>query len=210
MPRIGLVLLGDFVQWLTLGMRSHTRLAAENLFLRKQLAFYAERRIKPRRLDDATRLTLVVLARFIEWRRLLTVVQPATPLRWHRQGFRLFWRWRSRRRGRPQIPAHLQALIAEMACANRTWGAERIAAELLLKLGISVAPRIPRDAVSGSRAPGLCLFGLDSETWGRRPCRACGREVPFPDPQRHVRDCQQYSRSDWRASENGVDSNVTR
>ena len=80
-----------------LGMRSHTRLAAENLFLRKQLAFYAERRIKPRRLDDATRLTLVVLARFIEWRRLLTVVQPEALVRWHRQGFGLFWRWRSQR-----------------------------------------------------------------------------------------------------------------
>jgi hypothetical protein len=54
------------------GTRSHTRLAAENLFLRKQRGFYVERRIKPRRLD-ATRLALVGLARFIEWRRLLTV-----------------------------------------------------------------------------------------------------------------------------------------
>jgi hypothetical protein len=76
MPRIVLTLLGDFLQWLARGMRSHTRLAAENLFLRKQLAFYVERRIKPRRLDDATRLTLGVLARFIEWRSLLTVVKP--------------------------------------------------------------------------------------------------------------------------------------
>ena len=64
--------------WLTLGMRSHTSLAAESLFVRKQLAFYAEHRVKPRRLDDATRLTLVVLARFIEWRHLLRVVQPET------------------------------------------------------------------------------------------------------------------------------------
>jgi putative transposase len=68
-------------------MRSHTRLATENLFLRKQLAFYSERRIKPRRLDDATRLTLGVLAQFIEWRGVLTVVQPETLVRWHRQGF---------------------------------------------------------------------------------------------------------------------------
>jgi hypothetical protein len=120
MPRIVVTLLGDLLQWLALGMRSHTRLAAENLFLRKQLAFYVERRIKPRRLDDATRLTLGVLARFIEWRGLLTVVQPETLVRWHRQGFRLFWRWKSRRRGRPPIPEHLQTLIAEMARANRT------------------------------------------------------------------------------------------
>jgi hypothetical protein len=60
MPRIVLTLLGDLLQWLALGMRSHTRLAAENLVLRKQLAFYAERRIKPRRLDEGTRLTLGV------------------------------------------------------------------------------------------------------------------------------------------------------
>ena len=144
MPRIVLTLLGDLLHWLTLGMCSHTRLAAENLFLRKQLAFYVERRTKPRRLDDATRLALVVLARFIEWRRLLTVVQPETLVRWHRQGFRLFWRWRSRRRERPQIPPHLQTLIAEMTRANQTWGEERIAAELLLKLGIAVSPRTVR------------------------------------------------------------------
>ena len=111
MLRIVVTLLGDLLQWLALGMRSHTRLAAENLFLRKQLAFYVERRVKPRRLDDTTRLTLGVLARFIEWRGLLTVVQQ-TLVRWHRQGFRLFWRWKSRRRGRPPIPEHLQALIA--------------------------------------------------------------------------------------------------
>jgi hypothetical protein len=84
MPRIVLTLLGDLLQWLPLGMRSHTRLAAENLFLRKQLAFYVERRIKPRRLDEATRLTLSVLGRFIQWRGLLTVVQPETLVRWHR------------------------------------------------------------------------------------------------------------------------------
>jgi putative transposase len=76
-----------------LGVRGHTRLAAENLFLRKQLAMYLERQVKPRRADDATRITLVVLARFIEWRRILTVVQPDTLVRWHRQGFKLFWRW---------------------------------------------------------------------------------------------------------------------
>jgi putative transposase len=144
MPRTVLALIGDFVQLLALGVRSHTHLAAENLFLRKQLAFYGERRRKPRRLDDATRLTLVVLARFVEWRRLLTVVQPETLLRWHRQAFRLFWRWKSRRRGRPRLPTHLQELIAEMTRANRTWGEERIAAELLLKLGMSVSPRTVR------------------------------------------------------------------
>jgi putative transposase len=162
MPRIVLTLLGDLLQWLARGMRSHTRLAAENLFLRKQLAFYVERRIKPRRLDDATRLTLGVLARFIEWRGLLTVVQPETLVRWHRQGFRLFWRWKSRRRGRPPIPEHLRALIAEMARANRTWGEERIAAELLLKLGISVSPRTVRRYMKRPRPSGR---GAKTQMW---------------------------------------------
>jgi putative transposase len=103
-----------------------------------------ERKVKPRRLDDATRITLVVLARFIPWRQVLTVVRPETLLRWHRQGFRRFWRWKSRRCGRPQIPRYLQDLIADMARTNQTWGVERIAAELLLKVGVSVSPRTDR------------------------------------------------------------------
>jgi putative transposase len=85
-----------------------------------------------------------VLARAIDWRPLLVVVRPDTLVRWHRQGFRLFWRGRSRRPGRPRIPVSLQDLIADMARANQTWGEERIAAELLLKLGVAVSPRTVR------------------------------------------------------------------
>ena len=123
---------------------SHHRLAAENLFLRKQLAFYVEWKVKPRHLNNAARIALVVLARALDWRPLLVVVRPDAFVRWHRQGFRLFWRWKSRRRGRPKIPVYLQELIAEMARANRIWGEERIAAELLVKLGIRVSPRTVR------------------------------------------------------------------
>src|ERR1700737_3459295 len=61
-------LLLDAVRFLSLGFRSRSLLAAENLFLRKQLALYAERGVRPRRIDDATRITLVVLARLIHWR----------------------------------------------------------------------------------------------------------------------------------------------
>ena len=120
----------DLVRLLSIGLQSHTRLAAENLFLRKQLALYVERKVRPRRANNATRLTLVTLARFIDWRPALTIVQPDTLMRWHRHVFRLFWGWRSHRRGRPPIPEDLQQLIAEMARANRTWGEERIAAAL--------------------------------------------------------------------------------
>ena len=125
-------------------MRSRAQRAAENLFLRKQLALYQERRAKPRRADDATRIVLAGLSRFLEWRQLLVIVKPETLIRWHRQAFRLFWRWKSRTPGRPRIPADVQRLIATMAGANRTWGEERIANELLLKLGIRVSPRTVR------------------------------------------------------------------
>src|SRR5215510_2602896 len=135
---------GDLLRLVAAVARSHAQLAAENLFLRKQLALYLERQVKPRRADNATRLTLVALARLIEWRRLLTVVEPETLIRWHRKGFRLFWRWKSRPQGRPRVPADLRQLIAKMAAANRTWGEERIASELLVKLGIRVSPRTVR------------------------------------------------------------------
>jgi hypothetical protein len=119
-------------------LRSHAQLAAENLFLRKQLALYMERQVKPRRPDNATRIALVALSQVTDWRNLLRVVKPDTLVRWHRKGFQLFWRWKSRSRGRPRVPAALQRLISEMARANRSWGEERIASELLLKLGIRV------------------------------------------------------------------------
>jgi putative transposase len=137
------MLLADGVRYVGLCLRSPTALAAENLFLRKQLALCRERSITPRRATPATRLTLVWLARWFDWRRALVIVQPATLIRWHRQGFRVFWRWTSRR-GRPPIPPALRALIRHMACENPTWGQERIANELLLKLGLRVSPRTVR------------------------------------------------------------------
>jgi putative transposase len=73
---------------------------------------------------------LTWLTRWFDWRPALVIVQPATLIRWHRQGFHLFWRWKSRH-GRPPIPAALQALIRQMARENPTWGQERIANELL-------------------------------------------------------------------------------
>jgi len=141
-------------------IRSRAQLAAENLFLRKQLALYQERKVKPRRADDATRIILAGLSRFLAWRQLLLIVKPQTLIRWHRQGFRLFWRWKSRRPGGPAISRDVQRLIATMAAANRTWGEERIANELLLKLGIRLSPRTvrrympsrPRHAKKGTQA----------------------------------------------------------
>jgi len=134
----------DTLRFIRVNLRARRAWAAENLFLRKQWALYLERKVKPRRAEAATKLALVLLSRLFAWREALTVVKPDTLIRWHRQGFRLFWRWKSKARGRPRIPACLQKLIADMAASNVTWGEERIAAELLLKLGLRVSPRTIR------------------------------------------------------------------
>ena len=118
-------------------------LVAENLFLRKQLALYQERDKKPGRINSASRFTLVALSRLFDWQDALAVVQPKTLIRWHREGFRMFWRWKSRK-GRPRIPEDLRGLIRQMARENPLWGEERIANELILKLGLQVSPRTVR------------------------------------------------------------------
>ena len=81
---------------------------------------------------------LAALRQWFAWRDALVNVQADTLLRWHPQGFRLFWRGKSKTAGRPRLPHNLQALIREMAAENTTWGQERIADELQLKLGIHV------------------------------------------------------------------------
>lgn len=134
---------GDAPSLVRLSLRSRTALIAENLFLRKQLAFYQERQIQPRRLTNAARLWLVFWSRFFVWRSALLVVKPATLIGWHRRAFRLFWKWKSRP-GRRPIPLDLRRLIVEMVRGNPTWGEERIAHELWLKLGIRVSPRTVR------------------------------------------------------------------
>ena len=84
---------------------------------------------------------MVILGRRFAWRDALVNVQPDTFVRWHRKGFRLLWRWKSRPVGRPRIPKDLRRLIPEMAAENPTWGEERIANELNLKLTIRISPR---------------------------------------------------------------------
>src|SRR5215813_6674037 len=131
----------DLVRLVCLAIRSHNSLAAENLFLRKQLALFQERKVKPRRADGDTRWLMATLGRMFPWRDALVNVKPATLIRWQRKGFRLFWRWQSKAPGRPRLPMHLRELIRQMAADNVSWGEERIANELKLKLGIRVSPR---------------------------------------------------------------------
>jgi putative transposase len=136
-------LIGQPVCWFRLAFRSTHSIMAENLFLRRQLALYVERSVKSRRVDPVTRISLALLSRLFDWRDALVVVRPETMIRWHRAGWKLFWRLKSRP-GRPPIPKQLQALIRRMARENPSWGEERIANELLLKLGIHVSPRTVR------------------------------------------------------------------
>jgi hypothetical protein len=145
-------LLSDFVVLIALSVRPRRSIEAENLFLRRKLALYKERGVKPRRVDAATRVSLAFLSRLFDWRDALVVVRPETLIRWHRAGWRLFWRYKTTQ-GRPPIPLELRQLIPRMATENPLWGEERIANELLLKLGLRVSPRTVRKYMP-KRPPG--------------------------------------------------------
>lgn len=82
-------LIGEALRWCRLAFRLTQSVKAENLFLRRQLALYVERGIKPRRIDPVTRISLALLSRFFNWRDALVVVRPETLIRWHRTGWRL-------------------------------------------------------------------------------------------------------------------------
>jgi hypothetical protein len=136
--------LFDLVEVLRLATKSRSALMAENLFLRKQLAMFQERNVRPHLAQDSTRWLMACLSRLFDWRDALVVVKPDTLIRWHRRGFRLFWRWKSKPTGRPALARNLQELIRKMAGENPTWGEEHTANELKLKLGIRVSPRTVR------------------------------------------------------------------
>jgi putative transposase len=150
--RIALLFVADLVGLALLALKPRRSVEAENLVLRRQLALYMERGVKPRRIDAATRVSLAWLTRLCDWRSCLIVVRPETVIRWHRAGWRLLWRYKSRP-GRPRIPMELRQLIRRMATENPLWGEERIANELLLKLDIRVSPRTVRKYMP-KRRPG--------------------------------------------------------
>ena len=123
------------------GLRSQAALQIENAALRHQLAVLQRQARGRPRLRPVDRMFWTWLCHLWPgWRHALVIVKPDTVLRWHRRGFRLYWRWKSRPRGpgRPRIPRAVQELIRQMCRANPTWGAPRIHGELL-KLGITIA-----------------------------------------------------------------------
>ena len=126
-------------------LKSRSRLEAENAALRHQLIILCRQRHIRVRLTNNDRWFFIQMYRwFPSVLKVLTVVRPETLVRWHRKGFRLFWKWKSRSSGRPKVPTDVRRLIAEMATNNPTWGEERIANELLLKIGIQISPRTVR------------------------------------------------------------------
>jgi hypothetical protein len=128
---------------LALPFKSKLRLEAENAVLRHQ-SNVLRRRLHGRvRLANHDRWFFIQLYRwFPSILQVLTIIRPETLVRWHRAGFRCYWRWKSRSLGgRPQIDTELRALIRRMSMENPLWGAPRIHGELL-KLGFEVAHQV--------------------------------------------------------------------
>ena len=119
--------------------KTKARLEAEIILLRHQVNVLRRRLAPKPKLTVADRLLFVWLYRlFPSVLAAINIVQPETIIRWHRTGFRLYWRWKSRSQGgRPKVPVEIRRLIREMSIANPLWGAPRIHGELL-KLGIDI------------------------------------------------------------------------
>ncbi len=133
--------------------RSKSELVAENALLRQQMIIL-RRQVKQPVCTKTDRMLLVLLARMVRtWKQALFIVQPETLLRWHRQGFKLFWKYKSKAASlKPRISQEAVAMIQELAKDNRLWGAERIRSELL-KLGIHVSKRTIQKYMRDTRSP---------------------------------------------------------
>jgi transposase InsO family protein len=120
--------------------KSKSGLAAENAALRHQVTVLRRKLPGRIQLTNADRLFFVQLYRWVpSILKAITIIQPETVVRWHRAGFRCYWRWKSRNPGgRPPIRAELRALIRRMSVENALWGAPRIQGELL-RLGYAFA-----------------------------------------------------------------------
>jgi putative transposase len=140
--------------------RTRASLQLEILALRHQLVVLQRSNKKRLQLRTSDRFLWVLLSQlWSRWRSCLLLVKPATVIAWHRQGFRLYWKWKSRRTriGRPGIPKEIQRLIRNMSASNVLWGAPRLHAELL-KLGIEVSQATVAKYMLRHRRP-------PSQTW---------------------------------------------
>src|SRR3954468_5913488 len=141
--------------------KTKSQLIAENALLRQQLIVLNRQVTKPHFTPLDRILLLCLCSRIHSWKQALLILKPDTLLRWHRQGFRLFWRFKSKpKTPKLRITEATIALIKQMAEDNPLWGAERIRGELL-KLDISVSKRTIRKYLQRLR-PRPCA----SQTWG--------------------------------------------
>src|SRR5271167_2789103 len=155
--------------------KSKSRLEAENAALRHQLTVL-RRKVRGRvQLRNDDRLFLIQLYRLFPLiLKAITIIQPETLVRWHRAGFRRYWRWKSQSLGgRPQIDADLRALIRRISVDNPLWGAPRIHGELL-KLGFEVAQ------TSVAKYPSTWSSGMDRPASGGAPSCVITRRTSPP------------------------------
>ena len=122
-------------------LKSRSDTALEILALRQQVAVLKRKRPRPV-MNSWDRVFWTTLRRlWSRWSDVVVIVKPETVVRWHRAGFRLYWRWRSRRPGgRPKVSDEIRGLIRRLAEENRNWGAPKIHGEFL-KLGFVVSER---------------------------------------------------------------------
>ncbi len=140
-------------------IKSRRQLTLENLALRQQLAMLKPS-VKRPQVSPADRLFWLLFSKYVEgWRAMLHALHPDTVVRWHRQGFRFYWRWKSQcpKPGRPPVDTEIRKLIRQMQSANVGWGAPRIHGELL-KLGIEVSQATVSKYMVRQRKP-------PSQTW---------------------------------------------
>ena len=153
-----------FVAFLRALVVSRSALFFENAALRQQLAVLQHSARRPR-LRTSDRVFWVLLARFwSRWRSVLVIVQPRTVIAWHREGWRLFWRWKSRG-GRPAIESEHRALICRLSLDNPGWGEDRIADELRLKLGVEHSASTVRRYMLRPEQRGPLGERAQSQTW---------------------------------------------
>jgi len=139
--------------------KSRRQLTLENLALRQQLAMLKSSGKRPR-VSPADRLFWVLFSTYVNgWRSMLHALHPDTVVRWHREGFRRYWAWKSRRQhaGRPSVDKEIRKLIRQMQAANVGWGAPRIHGELL-KLGIEISQATVSKYMARQQKP-------PSQTW---------------------------------------------
>ena len=178
MLRLLKLIFGLFVR----SFRARRALLLENLGLRQQLAVLARRRPQPRFWNGDRFLWIVLHRLWSGWRKALILVQPDTVVRWHRAGFRLYWKWISRASecgGRRPTSKEIRELIFQMVAENPTWGAPRIHGELKM-LGFEISertvlrwmqrtPRQPTERNYGR--PSWPTIARPSPQWTSSPCR---------------------------------------